>query len=39
MSAFEKDEIIREIREGHIIFTGYAIEKEWWEVFWEKLSF
>lgn len=39
MSAFDKDDIIREIREGHIVFTAYAIEKAWWDTFWEKLTF
>lgn len=37
MSAFEKDEIMREIREGYIMFSAFAIEKHWWDSFWEKL--
>lgn len=37
MSAFEKDEIIRELREGYIVYWAYAIEKQWWDAFWEKM--
>jgi hypothetical protein len=38
MTAFEKDEIMREIREGYIVFSAYAIEKTWWDSFWGKLT-
>jgi hypothetical protein len=37
MSTFEKDEIIRELREGHIVFTAYLVNKDWWDTFWQKL--
>ena len=37
MSWFEKDEIIRELREGYIIYSAYVVEKKWWDDFSEKM--
>lgn len=34
MSYFERDEVIKELREGYIVFIAYAINKNWWEMFW-----
>lgn len=39
MSEFRKsEEIIRDIREGSIIFCGYAISTRWWDFFWDGLT-
>ena len=38
MTSFDKDQIIREIREGYIVYSAYAIEKGWWDTFWGKIS-
>lgn len=38
MNSFEKDEIIREIREGYIVFCAYLIDKTWWDEFWQKIT-
>lgn len=37
MSWFEKDEIVRELREGHIVYSAYVIEKKWWDDFFPKM--
>lgn len=38
MNEFEKEEIVRDLREGQIVFCAYMIDKSWWDHFWSEMA-